>query len=58
MPLPTTARTAITRACAQVSPRRAAGEDLARSVLDAPDLHTPHQVECARIVLGISGEGV
>jgi hypothetical protein len=55
MPLPTTARTAINRACTQASPRRAAGEDVAQYILACPELHPAAIVAKARVTLG---EGV
>jgi hypothetical protein len=55
MPLPTTARTAIARACAQVSPRRAAGEFLAHCIVTNPDDYPADMLAAARVVLG---EGV
>jgi hypothetical protein len=55
MTLPTTARTAINRACAQVRPRRQAGERNARRILENPDAFPPEMVDDARVTLG---EGV
>jgi hypothetical protein len=52
MQLTTTARTAINRACAQVSPRRAAGERNARRILANPDAFPPEMVDDARVTLG------
>ena len=58
MTIPTTARTAINRACTQVSPRRKAGEFLAHCIVTNPDDYPADMLKAARVVLGISGEGV